>query len=118
MGSGRDQRTLKQDELPRGAGGTIPFLTVAGHPDATRVGDRQVVSFERDGRMAVSRFEPEFLSHSGGAGSPLDDPYVSRRPFHLRELDQGGIELEPDPEATQLRVDGELVTGPMELSAE
>ena len=68
-------------------------LTLLGHPDPDRVGERAAWSAFRAGRaLPLSRLEPAFSAPGGGAERPLDDPHVSRRPIQLQPT-AGGVRL-------------------------
>ena len=63
---------------------TIPGLTILGHPDPQRIGERVPLFALATGReVLLSRVEPQFAIPGGGPSLPLADPHLSRRP--LRE---------------------------------
>jgi two-component system, NtrC family, nitrogen regulation response regulator GlnG len=69
-------------------------LTLLGHPDPDRVGERAAWPAFRTGRaLPLSRLEPAFSAPGGGAQRPLDDPHVSRRPIQLQPAAGGGVRI-------------------------
>lgn len=64
---------------------TVPGLTILGHPDPGRVGERVALTELVDGRrVALSRLEPHFAPLEGAAPArPLADPQMSRRPVWI-----------------------------------
>ncbi len=80
-----------------------PVLMLAAHASWPRVGQWAPL----DERVTqVSRLAPEWRNAGGQLCGPLDDPYLSRRPFEVRRLRDGLVEL-ANPEAVALTVDGE-----------
>jgi two-component system nitrogen regulation response regulator GlnG len=67
-----------------------PILILAHHPMLARVGEMLAVA---RGVMEISRLSPSWIDREGHATGPLDDPFVSRRPFMLRRLGREVIEL-------------------------
>jgi len=74
---------------------TVPGLTILGHPDPQRTGERVVLRALVSGREALlSRMEPRFAAPTGeGAWRPLADPHLSRRPMLLAPAPLGGVRL-------------------------
>jgi DNA-binding NtrC family response regulator len=95
-GSGRPrfvETTQKAREEPGRRGASArrqPVLVLAHHPRLARAGERIPLA-ERV--TEVSRLAPALIGAGGEDTGPIDDPYVSRRPFVVRRLDRG-IELE------------------------
>jgi len=88
----------------------LPVLTIASHPDLSRIGDRAFLGELARGREALlSREEPRFAAPRVAVGEPLGDPFLSRRPFHLHHLPDGGVRLRREGSPTHLAVDGTLV---------
>jgi two-component system nitrogen regulation response regulator GlnG len=98
MGSKRENRletqtwsapTGKPPLLP-----TVPGLTILGHPQIQRVGERSALLDLSSGReVLLSRTEPEFSPPGESAPRPLAVPYLSRRPWLLRPAAGGGVTL-------------------------
>jgi DNA-binding NtrC family response regulator len=116
MKAAGDGTTLDQPGGPRGAGGTedlppLPALTVLGHPDLSRVGDRAFLGELARGREALlSRQEPRFAAPRAGAGEPLGVPFLSRRPLRIEPLiDEGGIRLRRDGSPIRVVANGAAV---------
>jgi two-component system nitrogen regulation response regulator GlnG len=73
---------------------TVPGLTILGHPQIQRVGERAALLDLSSGReMLLSRTEPEFSPPGELAPRPLAVPYLSRRPWLLRPAADGGVTL-------------------------
>jgi two-component system nitrogen regulation response regulator GlnG len=73
---------------------TVPGLTILGHPQIQRVGERAALLDLSSGReMLLSRTEPEFSPPGELAPRPLAVPYLSRRPWLLRPAAGGGVTL-------------------------
>ena len=85
----------------------LPVLTVLGHADLSRVGDRVFLGELARGREArLSRQEPRFLAPGAFRGEPLADVFLSRRPLRFEPLPGGGVRLHRDGSPTRLAVDG------------
>src|SRR4051812_16386511 len=73
---------------------TVPGLTILGHPQSQRVGERAALLDLSSGREALlSRGEPRFSPPGESALQPLAVPYLSRRPWLLRPAAGGGVQL-------------------------
>ena len=73
---------------------TVPGLTILGHPQVQRVGERAALLDLSSGREALlSRGEPGFAPPGEPALRPLAVPYLSRRPWLLRPTAGGGVQL-------------------------
>src|SRR5436305_9597156 len=74
---------------------TVPGLTILGHPDPPRTGERAVLRALVSGRESLlSRTEPQFAAPAGGGPwRPLADPHLSRRPLHFAPAEDGGVRL-------------------------
>ena len=114
-------------ELPAQGGGLerrrrartlVPALTVLGHPDWRRVGERRALpGLERGGVCRLSRTDLEFAPPGGGLARPLADPYLSRTPIVLAGLGGGAVRLVAEGSRTPLVADGVPVAERRELSA-
>ena len=98
----RDAPTLAVDadgDLP--APPRVASLTILGHPDPERVGERATLPLLEAGHtVSLSRLEPDFAPPGGGDGHPLDDPHLSRRPLHLTPGPDAGIRMSGDGPVT------------------
>ncbi|MDY7092433.1 MAG: sigma 54-interacting transcriptional regulator [Acidobacteriota bacterium] len=103
----------------------VPALTVLYHPQASRVGERcllSALSSQRSVRLA--RMEPFFSQPSvqpAGQPSrapqrPLEDLYISRTPLRLLPQSGGWLRLEKGESRTPLEIDGVPVEHQVELS--
>ncbi|CAN90700.1 Sigma-54 dependent transcriptional regulator [Sorangium cellulosum So ce56] len=105
------------DPSRRGLGPVlVPALTILGHPNLERVGERALLLEMATAHEAqLSRMEPVFAM-PGRAPSALKDRHVSRTPLRLRYAGGGGISLCMGESTTHLVVDGEVLEGERELS--
>ena len=85
----------------------LTILTVLSHPDPRRIGERAVLSALDLGRPAeLSRTSPSFApSGSPWDDRPLDDPYLSRKPWQINRSDDGLL-LERGRSSMALRLEG------------
>ena len=95
------ETTRRAHDTPRAEPPRAPVLVLAHHPRLARAGERLPL-VER--ATEVSRLAPALIAPGGGDAGPLDDPYVSRRPFVVRRLDRG-IEL-ANPHGIDLAIGG------------
>jgi len=96
----------------------LPVLTVLGHPDLSRIGDRAFLGALARGRQAwLSRDRPGFSPPRAAAGEPLSDPFLSRAPLRFEPLDGGAVRLHLDESRTRVTVEGEPVEEGRTLSA-
>lgn len=72
----------------------VPGLTLLGHPDPRRIGERvALVALASGDTVTLSRLEPLFSTPGTALRRPLADPHVSRRPVGLSPASDGGIRL-------------------------
>ncbi|MFT7578488.1 MAG: DNA-binding NtrC family response regulator [Myxococcota bacterium] len=105
------------DDVLLRSGAPQPTLTIAAHPQAGRVGETHQAS--RTGPRSVielSRITPAFLRLADGRERPLVTPFISRQPVRLVTRRDGGITVDPGTGKGPLRVDGVVVTAPLQLS--
>ena len=96
----------------------LPVLTVLGHSDLSRIGDRAFLGALARGREAwLSRDRPSFSPPGAAAGEPLSDPFLSRAPLRFAPLDDGSVCLHLDGSRTRVTVEGEPVKEARTLSA-
>lgn len=71
----------------------VPALTIASHPLPKRVGERLLLSALAAGKeVALSRNAPDFAAPDRALGSPIADPFVSRKPVRFAPAPR-----DPDP---------------------
>jgi len=93
-------------------------LTILGHPQLQRVGERAALLDLSSGREALlSRGEPGFAPPGESALQPLAVPYLSRRPWLLRPAAGGGVRLLQGDSPISLAANGEPVDGEAGFSA-
>jgi two-component system nitrogen regulation response regulator GlnG len=101
----------------------VPALTLVSHPDSRRVGERCLLSALLAGReIALSRTSPDFTPSGSALGTPLRDPFVSRRPIRLLPGAHGAVRLLADAGGSDVTlaegpVRGEARFGPAALAA-
>ncbi len=99
-------------EAPSARRASIPLLTIVYHPMLRRIGDRAFLGELVAGReVKISRHAPRFAPPHQPQGTPLADSRLSRVPFELRPLGDGGITLVPGDSRTKIVIDGQRVTG-------
>jgi two-component system nitrogen regulation response regulator GlnG len=97
---------------------TVPGLTILGHPDPQRIGERAALPALAAGREApLSRVEPKFTAPGGGLLRPLADPHLSRRPLLLSPAPEGGVWLSDGGSPTSVLAGGEPLVGNLSFSA-
>src|SRR5215217_1224550 len=97
---------------------TVPGLTILGHPQIQRVGERAALLDLSSGREALlSRAEPGFAPPGEPALQPLAVPYLSRRPWLLRPTAGGGVQLIRGDSPMSLDANGEPVDSEASFSA-
>lgn len=112
----------RHSAAPRAAT-TLFGLTILGHPDGSRVGERAVLAgLEIGERAGLSRLEPLFAA-PGQTSSPrpLEHRRLSRRPLMLEAAEGRGVRLRREESGTVATVDGEalveeFVFGPERLA--
>jgi len=98
----------------------VPALTLLAHPNVERVGEFTLLEpLHIKASVTLSRLEPTFAPPgSGGHSRPLADPYLSRKPFHLRPGQDGGVLIDPGDSPIEVSADGQHVRGPREFGLE
>lgn len=97
---------------------TVPGLTILGHPQIHRVGERTALLDLSSGREALlSRAEPGFAPPGEPALQPLAVPYLSRRPWLLRPTAGGGVQLVRGDSPMSLAANEEPVDSEASFSA-
>ncbi len=109
----------------------LPTLTVLGHPDLRRIGERvrlgELASPRGDrggetlagaAKALLSREQPSFRDPgSKGIGRPLGDRFLSRAPLILEPLAGGDLGLCIEGSPTPVVLDGQPVTGSVTIPA-
>lgn len=95
----------------------VPALTILSHPDLRRIGDiAPLLELGLDCQVALSRTEPSFAPPGAiWDARPLDDPYLSRRPWILRPVG-AGVSLHSHGSSIDLEMHGEPVADGVEIS--
>ncbi len=97
---------------------TVAGLTILGHPQVQRVGERAALLDLSSGREALlSRAEPGFAPPGTSAPQPLAVPYLSRRPWLLRSTTDGGVRLLRGDSPMSLAANDEPVDSEASFSA-
>lgn len=112
LGRLAEESTLAQSSTVRSPEErAVPCLTIAWHPDLSRVGERALLFELVAGRdVELSRLSPRFAS-SSHEPFPLGDRFLSRRPTLLRPgREPGGLCLVPS--GPGLELDGEPLDRP------
>lgn len=90
----------------------VPCLTVLGHPDVGRVGERAaLVGLMAGEEIALSRTAPRFDQPGGRNPRALLDPFLSREPIAVLAQHEGRVLLRRRDDRATLRVDGEDLRG-------
>jgi two-component system nitrogen regulation response regulator GlnG len=112
-----DSTLRSQDKASSSRRATLPCLTVLGHPDRARLGERATLKALLVGQsVEVSRTQPKFGRPGEPASAPLADPYVSRTPFRLRTDSASGVVVEPC--GVPLHAEGRELTAPAAFTAQ
>jgi two-component system nitrogen regulation response regulator GlnG len=97
---------------------TVPGLTILGHPQFRRVGERAALLDLSSGRETLlSRVEPGFAPPGESVLQPLTVPYLSRRPWLLRPVAGGGVQLVRGDSPMSLAADGDPIDREASFSA-
>jgi two-component system nitrogen regulation response regulator GlnG len=100
------------------ASGLALALTIVSHPLAHRVGERLVLDTVAAGReVALSRNAPDFAKPGRALGTPLGDPFVSRKPIRFAPAPAGLVRLLIDPGSTPV-IAGSQIAGSAEFATE
>jgi DNA-binding NtrC family response regulator len=106
------------DKGRRQAASDLVALTVLGHPNLARLGDRAFLADLSRGREALlSREQPRFAVPGALTGEPLGDPFLSRQPLRFVPLGDGSVQLDASGSRTRLAVEGEPVADGRIVSA-
>src|SRR5689334_15911772 len=84
----------------------VAVLTIAYHPDVSRVGERTVIA----GELEISRSAPTFEPPGGGNARPLADRGLSRNPVVRIKPAGDGVALEAVG-STAASIDGRPLAG-------
>lgn len=94
-------------------------LTLVHHPDPTRIGERARLPLLSHAqlRVAIGRSEPTFRSPTREGTSPLQTPFVSRKPLWLEGLGDGAVRVDARGAGSRVEVDGREVGTTLDLEA-
>jgi len=96
----------------------VPTLTIVSHPMAHRVGERLLLEGVLSGRaVEVSRNAPDFMRPDAVLGTPLADPFLSRKPIVFSQGPGGCVRLSPG-DGIKVALAGEVLREPWEFSPE
>lgn len=94
----------------------VPALTILSHATAHRAGERLLLDSLAAGReVALSRNAPDFLRPGSAIGSPLGDPFISRKPIRFVGTLDGGVRCIIGDSSTIVALD-EPIRGAVEFS--
>ncbi|MGM0577800.1 MAG: sigma 54-interacting transcriptional regulator [Myxococcota bacterium] len=116
MGTDRDSNVLSHHTVDTYQGqstpeapciGVVPALTIAHHPDPSRVGERARLTGVLSGEpVALSRLAPTFRRPDGEPTRPLADRWISRQALWFEADHGGGLRLRPEGRRVRVLVDG------------
>ena len=96
----------------------VPTLTLLAHPDVGRVGEEaRLLGLLSEKSEEISRLSPWFAPPTGGAGRPLADVHLSRRPLRLVPTAHGLV-LDATALTGTVLVDGQRIDGKLEIRRE
>ena len=96
----------------------VPVLTVMGHPELERLGERAwLMELPAGSSVEVCRTTPDFAQPHRVWGRSLEDPYLSREPFFLRPSQGGGLLLDPGRCPTPITLEGHIVQEEHQISS-
>jgi two-component system nitrogen regulation response regulator GlnG len=88
-----------------------PALTIAYHPDITRIGEQyHLIGLKAGATIGVSRLEPQF-SDSSGRFRALEDSFLSRSPITIAHPSNTGWTVERPGDGMSVSIDGVTVEG-------
>ncbi|MGE0326955.1 MAG: sigma 54-interacting transcriptional regulator [Polyangiaceae bacterium] len=97
----------------------IPALTIACHPDASRIGDQLLLSrCAVHGSVEVARLEPEFTATRERRRQAIADSFLSRKPCLRVTGVAAGVLLEAPNRGLDVLVDAEPLEGQLLIDAE
>jgi two-component system, NtrC family, nitrogen regulation response regulator GlnG len=86
-------------------------LTIAFHPDTSRIGEQAVLrQLTSGGTTELNRFAPTFAQH-GEMPRPLEDTHISRSPITLT-VDEESLVVDPGEAGVEVVLNGEWLRGP------
>jgi two-component system nitrogen regulation response regulator GlnG len=92
-------------------------LTIAGHPDMSRVGEVASLGSLSSCWAELSRISTGFSAYGSQLLKPLGDPYLSRRPAVRLKSEHGGVRIERRHADMTISVDGVPLKEPQLLNA-
>ncbi|GMU04755.1 sigma-54 dependent transcriptional regulator [Corallococcus caeni] len=111
---------VRTQGTPSQAAQVMPALTLIGHAQPQRIGERLLLEGLLSGERAValSRNAPDFSRAGGVLALPLGDPFLSRTPVRFEAGERGGVRLRVPEGGTPVWVGSEPVRGGREFPAE
>ncbi|MBE4747265.1 sigma-54-dependent Fis family transcriptional regulator [Corallococcus sp. ZKHCc1 1396] len=111
---------VRSQATPSQAAHAVPALTLIGHAQPQRIGERLLLDGLLSGERAValSRNAPDFSRPGGVLSLPLGDPFLSRTPVRFEPGVRGGVRLLVPEDGTPVVVGSEPVKGGREFPAE
>jgi len=119
-GSFADESTIgiKKRNISEPVARLVPALTIVSHPMAHRVGERLLLEGVLSGRaVEVSRNAPDFTRPDAVLGTPLADPFLSRKPVVFSQGPGGSVRLSPG-DGIKVTLAGEVLRELWEFSPE
>ncbi len=103
--------TLPSHESEEPASETlVPTLTVVSHPDLKQIGSCLYLEGLARGRSyPISRVKPDFAPPGKALGRPLGDGFLSREPFVMAAIRNGGLRLSKGACRSQIKVNGKII---------
>lgn len=91
-------------------------ITIAFHPDTSRIGETWTVPDTGTRRLVLGREQPAFSRAEAAVAEPLHDPHVSRRALALKRR-PGGLVVSRLEDACRCQVDGDWLADTVNLDA-
>ncbi|MBZ4335529.1 sigma 54-interacting transcriptional regulator [Corallococcus sp. AS-1-12] len=110
---------VRTQGTPSQAAQVVPALTLIGHAQPQRIGERLLLDglLSAERAVALSRNAPDFSRPGAVLALPLGDPFLSRTPVRFEAGPDGGVRLRVPEGGTPVWVGGEPVRGGREFPA-
>ncbi|NOK08374.1 sigma 54-interacting transcriptional regulator [Corallococcus exercitus] len=111
---------VRTQGTPSQAAQVMPALTLIGHAQPQRIGERLLLEglLSSERAVALSRNAPDFSRPGGVLALPLGDPFLSRTPVRFEAGARGAVRLVVPEGGTPVWVGSEPVRGGREFPAE
>ncbi|MCY1044483.1 sigma-54 dependent transcriptional regulator [Corallococcus sp. bb12-1] len=111
---------VRTQGTPTQAAHAVPALTIIGHAQPQRIGERLLLEglLSDERAVSLSRNAPDFSRPGGVLSLPLGDPFLSRTPVRFEPGLRGGIRMLVPEDGTPVLVGGEPVKGGREFPAD